>query len=93
MGFVLHWTGRHQAGLAILSVAAFLLSTAPLELQHRNVNDIVGHGAFATIFWLAAGYAGVAAAEQSLSLKLALNVYRGWVAENTMRALRLSSRP
>ena len=84
--YVLRFTGRHQAGLAILSVAVFALSAVPLELQRRIVNTIVGHGAFATVVWLALGYAGVALAEQSL--KLCLNVYRGWVAESSVRTLR-----
>jgi ABC-type bacteriocin/lantibiotic exporter with double-glycine peptidase domain len=86
MGYVLRFTGAHQAGLALLSIAVFLLSAAPLELQRRIVNDLVGKGSFTVVFWLAAGYAGVALAEQGL--KLMLNVYRGWVAESSVRALR-----
>jgi ABC-type bacteriocin/lantibiotic exporter with double-glycine peptidase domain len=86
IAYALHCTGKHQAGLAALSIAVFLLSAAPLELQRRIVNTIVEHGAFATILWLAVTYAGVALTEQSL--KLALNVYRGWVAEDAVRTLR-----
>lgn len=86
LGYVIQFTGLHQAGLALLSVAVFLLSAVPLELQRRIVNDVIGKGAFATLFWLAATYAFVAVAEQSL--KLVLNVYRGWVAESTVRRLR-----
>ena len=44
MGYVLRFTGAHQTGLAALSIAVFLLSTAPLELQRRIVNDLVGKG-------------------------------------------------
>ncbi|MBI2741654.1 MAG: ABC transporter ATP-binding protein [Rhodospirillales bacterium] len=84
--YALRRTGLHQAGLAMLSVAVFLLSTAPLELQRRIVNTIVERGALETVVWLAVAYAGVALAQQSL--KLALNVYRGWVAESTVRTLR-----
>ena len=81
------FTGVHQVGLALLSVAVFLLSAVPLELQRRIVNDVDRQRRLSeTIFWLAAAYAGVALAEQSL--KLSLNVYRGWVAENTVRRLR-----
>ena len=80
-------TGRHQVGLAILSIAVFLLSAAPLELQRRIINTIVEHGPFATLTWLALAYAGVALAEQSL--KLLLNIYRGWVAEDSVRSLRI----
>ena len=36
------------------------VEAVPLELQRRIVNTIVGHGAFATVVWLALGYAGVA---------------------------------
>ncbi len=85
-GFVLRYTGRHQIALALLSAMVFLLSTAPLELQRRIVNDLAHKGSFSAILWLAATYAGVSLAEQSL--KLALNIYRGWVAESTVRALR-----
>ena len=77
IGYAFCRTGRHQARLAALSIAVFLLSAVPLELQRRIVNTIVDHGAFATILWLALTYAAVALAEQSL--KLALNIYRGWV--------------
>ena len=86
IAYALHRTGKHQAGLAALSIAVFLLSAAPLELQRRIVNTIVDHGALATLVWLAAAYAAVALAEQAL--KLALNVYRAWVAESTVRSLR-----
>jgi ABC-type bacteriocin/lantibiotic exporter with double-glycine peptidase domain len=85
--YVLRFTGKHQAGLAILSVSVFLLSAVPLELQRRIVNAIVGHGLLSTVLWLALAYAGVALAEQSL--KLVLNVYRGWVAEDAVRTLRV----
>jgi ABC-type bacteriocin/lantibiotic exporter with double-glycine peptidase domain len=87
VAYVLRFTGKHQAGLAILAVAVFALSAVPLELQRRIVNTIVGHGAFATVVWLALAYAGVALAEQSL--KLCLNVYRAWVAESSVRTLRI----
>jgi len=86
VAYVLRFTGKHQIGLAILSIAVFALSAVPLELQRRIVNTIVGHGAFATVLWLALGYAGVALIEQCL--KLCLNVYRGWVAESSVRRLR-----
>jgi len=86
MGYVIRFTGVHQVGLAVLSVAVFLLSAVPLELQRRIVNDVIGKGTFQTLFWLAATYAAVALVEQTL--KLLLNVYRGWVSESTVRRLR-----
>lgn len=86
MGYVLQLTGKHQAGLAMLSIAVFLLSAAPLDLQRRIINTIVDRGALETVLWLAAAYGAVALMEQSL--KLALNIYRGWVSESSVRALR-----
>jgi ABC-type bacteriocin/lantibiotic exporter with double-glycine peptidase domain len=85
-GYVLQKSGRHQAALAMLSVAVFALSAVPLELQRRIVNDAIGSGAVRTIFLLAFAYAGVAILEQAL--KLVLNVYRAWVSESAVRALR-----
>jgi len=84
--YVLRFTGKHQVGLAILSIAVFVLSAVPLEIQRRIVNTIVDHGSFAIVLWLALGYAGVALTEQCL--KLCLNIYRGWVAEDAVRTLR-----
>jgi ABC-type multidrug transport system fused ATPase/permease subunit len=86
MAFVLAATGVHQAGLAVLSAAVFALSAVPLELQRRIVNGLTHKTGFETIAWLALIYAGVALAEQLL--KLLLNIYRGWVAESTVRRLR-----
>ena len=86
MGFVMAFTVPHQAGLALLSIAVFGLSAVPLEIQRRIVNDLTARTGLAPLIWLAAGYAGVALAEQTL--KLLLNVYRGWLAESTVRDLR-----
>jgi ABC-type bacteriocin/lantibiotic exporter with double-glycine peptidase domain len=86
MGFVLQATGKHQASLALLSIAVFLLSAVPLELQRRIVNGLTEKGPFSNVLWLALGYAGVAFTDQIL--KMLLNIYRGWVAESTVRSLR-----
>jgi len=86
MGYVLRYTAMHQAGLALLSVSVFLLAAVPLELQRRIVNELTNKGTAAAVFWLAAVYACVALVEQML--KTALNIYRGWVAESTVRSLR-----
>src|SRR5690349_18702919 len=86
IGYVVASTGIHQAGLAALSIAVFSLSAVPLELQRRIVNGLTHQASFEAIAWLAIAYAGVALAEQLL--KLSLNVYRGWVAETTVRRLR-----
>jgi len=86
MGYVFRYSGKHQIGLAALSVAVFTLSAIPLELQRRIINDAIKSGATDTILLLAAAYAGVALAQQGL--KLILNVYRGWVSEAAVRRLR-----
>jgi len=86
MGYVVRSSGRHQIALAVLSAAVFGLSSAPLELQRRVVNDAIKNGATETIFWLAVAYAGVALLEQIL--KMVLNVYRSWVSEDAVRTLR-----
>jgi ABC-type multidrug transport system fused ATPase/permease subunit len=86
MGYVVQSSGRHQAALAALSAAVFGLSSLPLELQRRIVNDAIKSGATRTILWLAIAYAGVAVLEQAL--KVVLNVYRGWVSEDAVRTLR-----
>jgi ABC-type multidrug transport system fused ATPase/permease subunit len=79
-------SGRHQLALASLSALVFLFSAAPLEFQRRIVNNAIYGGAVAPIVWLALGYAGVALAEGAL--KLAMNVYRGWISEGAVRHLR-----
>lgn len=86
VGYVVAYSWRHQLGLAVLSVAVFGLATLPLELQRRLINVLVDRGPFATVIWLAAGYGSVAFAEQAL--KLLLIIYRGWVAEDSVRNLR-----
>ena len=70
--------------------ACSLLTSVPLEIQRRIVNDAIKNGATSTIVWLAVAYAGVALLEQAL--KLALNVYRGWVSEDAVRTLRRTLR-
>jgi ABC-type multidrug transport system fused ATPase/permease subunit len=85
-GYIRRFTLGHQLALAALSIVAFLLSAAPLELQRRIVNDTINQGAVASIVWLALGYAGVAFAEGAV--KLVMNIYRGWVSENAVRQLR-----
>ena len=85
-GYVLRYSGRHQIALAVLSVLVFAITAVPLELQRRIVNDAVYAAAYAPIFWLALAYVGVALTEGLI--KLALNIYRGWVSESAVRQLR-----
>jgi ABC-type multidrug transport system fused ATPase/permease subunit len=90
IGYVLRTSGKHQLGLAALAVGVFALTSVPLEIQRRIVNDAIKNGATETIIWLAIAYAGVALLEQAF--KLALNVYRGWVSEDAVRTLRRTLR-
>jgi ABC-type multidrug transport system fused ATPase/permease subunit len=90
MGYVLRTSGPHQIGLAVLAAGVFGLTSVPLEIQRRIVNDAIKNGATATIVWLAIAYAGVALLEQIF--KALLNIYRGWVSENAVRGLRRALR-
>jgi ABC-type bacteriocin/lantibiotic exporter with double-glycine peptidase domain len=85
-GYVWRYSGRHQAGLVVLSTIVFALSAVPLELQRRIVNDAIYEGAWQTVLWLAVAYAGVALFEGMV--KLGLNIYRAWVSEAAVRHLR-----
>jgi hypothetical protein len=87
-GYIWKVSGRHQAALVPMSIAVFLLGTVPLELQRRIVNDAIAKGLGETIVWLAIAYAALALCEGAI--KLCLNVYRGWVSESTIYALRRS---
>ena len=86
LAYVLRVSGRHQIALLLLSVAVFLLSTAPLEIQRRLVNDAIRNGSVAPILWLALAYFGVALLEGCV--KLGLNIYRSWVSEKAVLDLR-----
>ena len=90
MGYVLRTSGRHQIGLAVLAAGVFGLTSVPLEIQRRIVNDAIKNGATQTIVWLALAFAGVALLEQAF--KLGLNIYRGWVSEDAVRTLRKTLR-
>jgi ABC-type multidrug transport system fused ATPase/permease subunit len=85
-GYILHCSGRHQLALAALSVIVFLLTTVPLELQRRIINDAIYRHDVADVLWLAAAYGAVALTEGVV--KLGMNIYRGWVGENAVRHLR-----
>ena len=84
--YILRIGGRHQIALLVLSVIVFALSTVPLEIQRRIVNDAVRNGAVNPILWLALAYFGVALLEGGI--KLSLNIYRGWVSEMAVLDLR-----
>jgi ABC-type multidrug transport system fused ATPase/permease subunit len=79
-------SGRHQVGLAAITVLLCLVVTLPLELQRRIVNDVFNRQDFRTIGTLALTYFGVAIAHRGI--KFGMNIYRGWVGENATRTLR-----
>jgi ABC-type multidrug transport system fused ATPase/permease subunit len=85
-GYIWRQGARHQIALCLLAVAVFLLSAVPLEIQRRLVDDAIAHGTERTIVLLAGAYFAVALAEGGL--KLIMNIYRGWISENTVRHLR-----
>jgi ABC-type multidrug transport system fused ATPase/permease subunit len=82
--FAVSWP--HQIALVILTVVTFLLEIVPLELQRRIVNNLVKERPFQLVVTLCAAYAGAVMIQGAI--KLGLNVYRGWVAENSIRDLR-----
>ena len=85
-GYVFAVSWPHQVSLVILSIVTFLLEVAPLEIQRRAVNDLVKERSFELVVVLCAAYAGIVLVQGSV--KLGLNVYRGWVGENATRDLR-----
>jgi ABC-type multidrug transport system fused ATPase/permease subunit len=85
-GYIWRASGRHQLALCAMSIAVFLLSTVPLELQRRIVNDAIANGSRSAIFALALAYAGFALLEGGI--KLGLNIYRAWVSERAVLQLR-----
>lgn len=84
------WTasGWHQLLLAALSIMVFALTAAPLEIQRRVINGAIKGGQFEPLLLLAALYLAVALS--SGLTKMLLNIYRNWVGENAVRALRNS---
>src|SRR6516165_6256792 len=84
--YVLTASWAHQIALVILTAIAFLLEIVPLELQRRVVNNLVKERPFQLVVMLCAAYAGAVLIQGGV--KLGLNIYRSWVAENSVRDLR-----
>lgn len=84
--YVLATSVGHQAVLALMTIAVFLIELVPLELQRRIVNDLAKQRKFELVLTLCAVYGGVVLVHGSL--KMALNVYRGWVGERATLELR-----
>jgi ABC-type bacteriocin/lantibiotic exporter with double-glycine peptidase domain len=77
-----------QFWLCLISLSVSVLDTVPMEIQRRIVDQTVYSGNFRTILVLAVVYAGVVLTEGIV--KLLMNIYRGWIAENAVRILRSS---
>jgi ABC-type multidrug transport system fused ATPase/permease subunit len=67
-------------------VAVFLLEVVPLELQRRIVNDLVKSHGYLDVVMLCGAYFGAVLIQGAT--KLILNIYRGWVGEQSKRDLR-----
>ena len=83
---VWHLSAIDQIWAAVLSIAVALLDTAPIEVQRRIVNAITQGHDFSPVLILTLIYGGLVLI-QGLT-KLLLNIYRSWIAENSVRALR-----
>jgi len=88
-GFVGRVGAWAQLWISLLAVAVFTLNTVPLELQRRILNAAVLHGDFELLAALATVYVAVVLSEGLV--KLLMNVYRGWLGEKAVRALRLAT--
>lgn len=88
-GFVRRVSAWSQFWVSVLAIAVFVLNTAPLEMQRRILNAAVVDGDLKLVLGLAVAYAGIVLSEGLV--KLLMNIYRGWVGEKAVRALRLSA--
>ena len=85
-GFIWQESGRQQVGLCLLTLLVVPLSTVPLELQRRIINDALGARNARTLLLLCGLYLLTILLQGGL--KYLLNVYRGRVVENVVRSLR-----
>ena len=88
-GFVRRVGAWSQLWVSCLAVAVFILNTAPLEMQRRILNAAVVDGDVKRVLMLGVIYAGIVLGEGLV--KLLMNVYRGWIGEKAVRALRLAA--
>lgn len=84
--YVWEASGWHQLPLVALTVCVSLLEVAPLELQRRIVDDAVKSRNYGYVLILCAVYVGAVLIQGGT--KLVLNIYRNWVGESAVRALR-----
>jgi len=86
--FIWQASGAHQLWITVLSIILFGIGTSSLEVQRRIVNDALRGEVYRPILLLAGLYLGISVAEGLV--KLCLNIYRNWVGEKAVRALRRS---
>jgi ABC-type multidrug transport system fused ATPase/permease subunit len=85
-GFIWRTSGRHQPWIGAIAVVVLLLGTAPLEIQRRVINDAFKRSSLQQIALLVLVYVLIVLVLGLL--KLGLNLYRNWVSERAVRALR-----
>jgi ABC-type multidrug transport system fused ATPase/permease subunit len=85
--YIRHACLRDQVWLSVITIAVFLLTMVPLELQRRVVNDAIGSRDLQAILLLCLAYVVVVLVQGGL--KLWLNIYRARVSETATRHLRL----
>jgi ABC-type multidrug transport system fused ATPase/permease subunit len=84
--FIWQESGRQQIWLCLLTAVVVPLSTVPLELQRRIINDALGARNAGTLLLLCGLY--LLAILVQGGLKYLLNIYRGRVVETVIRSLR-----
>lgn len=84
--FIWQVSGRRQILLCALTVIVSLLTTLPLELQRRIVDDAIHGKTVNLLLLLSAAYLGVLLVQGGL--KYLLNVYRGYMVEHVALDLR-----
>lgn len=88
--YVIKISGRPQLFLTLVSVAVFLLSFVPLELQRRIVNSAIKAEIFDQLLLLCLAYLVVVIVQGGL--KYLMNMMRGRISENAIRDIRLEVR-
>lgn len=84
--FILRLSANDQVWLSALAILVAVLDTVPLELQRRIVNHALKEGQAHSILILCSAFAGLVLVQGCT--KYVSNMYRAWVSENAVRALR-----
>lgn len=84
--FVWRMSGRRQILISVLALTVALLSTVPLELQRRIINQAIGDQNVDLLFFLGGIYLGTVILQGCL--KYCLRLYQGWIGESAIRHCR-----